>query len=105
MFPIQDSDLGRIVRRIGRPDGDNIVALRTDPGYRPLSPEEALIQWMLDLPEAAAIDKAARYALRVVDADRQANPDIRQFCEYLRQAIVASEMPLAPSRSGRKRRH
>ena len=105
MVPIQDSDIGRILRRMGRPEGTNIVALRTDPECRPLSPEEALIQWMLDLPQGAAIDKAARYALRVVHADHRTSPDIRRFCDYLRQAIVASEMPLVPGRNGRKRRH
>ncbi|MCY6383189.1 hypothetical protein [Hoeflea prorocentri] len=103
MFPVQDSDIGRIVRRIGRPDGTNIVALRKDRSYRPLSAEEALIQWMLDLPTGAAIDKAARYALRVVDAGPAMSPDVQLFCDYLRQAIEASQIPVSPNRRRRRR--
>lgn len=101
---IQDSsDLGRLVRRIGKRDGTNVIELREDSASRPLSAEEALVSWLLDLPEGAAVPKAARYALRHLEAASAGSPEVERFCGYLRQAIVAaSQTPV--SRRGRRRR-
>ena len=90
MHPIQDnSDLGRLVRRIGKPDETNVVAFRKGPRYEPLSAEQALVYWMLNLPDAAGVAQAARYALRHADARADNSPEVARFCDYLRQSITA----------------
>jgi|GEM_PF-6819778 len=94
MVPIPDhSDLGALLRLIEKPDLSNVVALRPDCGVRPLTPEEALIRWMLNLPDAAAVARAADYALRVIDCGATNPPKIETFCAYLRQAMVAEPSP------------
>ncbi|WP_136657998.1 hypothetical protein [Nitratireductor sp. XY-223] len=105
MHPIQDnSDLGQLLRRIGRPDETNVVAFRKGRRYEPLSAEQALIYWMLNLPEAAGIGRAARYALRHADAGSEDNPEVERFCDYLRQAITADGAVPPPRRRSRRGR-
>lgn len=105
MFPMQDnSDLGRLVRRIGMPDTGNIVDLHKDGSGRPISAEEALVSWMLDLPEGAAVPKAARYALRHLETAGAKSTEVERFCAYLRQAMVAGSRAPTLRRGGRRRR-
>lgn len=99
-----DSDLGRLVRRIGRRDRTNVIELRNDGCSVCLSAEEALVSWMLDLPDGAAIKKAARYALRHADAGSANSPEVELFCFYLRQAMVAAGHTQRRRRCGRRRR-
>ncbi|MEX3011880.1 hypothetical protein [Hoeflea sp. TYP-13] len=105
MRPMQDSsDLGRLVRRIGKPDRANVVAIRKDRSFEPLSAEEALVCWMLDLPDDAAIPKAARHALRYADAGSANSPEVERFCGYLRQAMTAAGNSPRLRRGGRRSR-
>lgn len=105
MHPIQDnSDLGQLVRRIGKPDETNVVAFRKGPRYEPLSAEQALVYWMLNLPDAAGVAQAARYALRHADAGADNSPEVERFCDYLRQAITADGDTPPPRRRSRRSR-
>ena len=105
MHPLQDnSDLARLVRRIGRRGGDKVVDLFKDGSIAPLSPEEALVMWMLDLPEDAAVAKAARYALRHLETAGAKSAEVERFCTYLRQAMVAGSKTPKLRRGGRRRR-
>jgi hypothetical protein len=106
MHPMQDnSDIARLVRRIGRRNLENVVGLH-EPGLaRSLSAEEALVSWMLDLPDGASIGTAARYALRHADAGHANSAEVERFFGYLRQAVgCAGAMPHAPRRRARRRR-
>ena len=104
MHPMQDnSDVARLVRRIGRDDADNGIGL---PGRRgaTLSAEEALVSWMLDLPDGASIGTAARYALRHADAGIANSAEVERFFGYLRQAAEhAGRMPPGRRRKSRRR--
>ncbi|MCP4314961.1 MAG: hypothetical protein GY789_02700 [Hyphomicrobiales bacterium] len=105
MHPMQDSsDLGRLVRRIGRRDTKNVIELHSDGCSVTLSAEEALVSWMLDLPDGAAITKAARYALRHADAGSANSAEVERFCGYLRQAMMAAGRTQRIRRGGRRRR-
>jgi hypothetical protein len=105
MHPIQDhSDLGELVRKISAPDLTNVVHLRSDCAVKPLTPEEALVHWMLDLPDDAAVCRAADYALRHIDGGADNSPQIDRLCDYLRQVVTAQPAP-AGQRRGRRQRH
>ena len=105
MHPMQDnSDMARLVRRIGRNEDDTVVALPGCGLAMPLSAEEALVSWMLDLPDGATISTAARYALRHADAGSANSPEVERFFGYLRQAMdYAGRMPPGPKRRSRRR--
>ena len=105
MHPIQDSsELARLVRRIGRRDTENVVELHGDGDSARLSAEEALVCWMLDLPDGAAVTKAARYALRHMDAGSANSAEVERFCGYLRQAMVTNSRAPKLRRGGRRGR-
>ncbi|MEM9104435.1 MAG: hypothetical protein AAGC96_02175 [Pseudomonadota bacterium] len=105
MHPMQDnSDVANLVRRIGRKEENNVVALPGRGVAMPLSAEEALVSWMLDLPDGATISTAARYALRHADAGSDNSPEVERFFRYLRQAVdYAGRMPPSPDRRTRRR--
>ncbi len=104
--PIQDDcDLGVLVRRLGLPDTKNVVSLGDNDPVRALTPEEALVHWILDLPDRAAVDRAAEYALRTIDRGDGNTPEIDRLCTYLRQAKLAGAAPVLPAvRDGKSRR-
>ncbi len=105
MHPMQDkSDVAMLVRRIGKDQTDNVVGLPGRNFATPLSAEEALVSWMLDLPDGASISTAARYALRHADAGSANSPEVERFFRYLRQAVdYAGRMPPSPNRRSRRR--
>ncbi len=86
-----DCDLGELVRSMAAPDTTNLVQIHDHDSVRSLTPEEALVQWILDLPDDAAVDRAAEYALRTIDGGRRNSPELAKLCDYLRQAKVAGE--------------
>lgn len=99
-----NSDLAMLVRRIGRSEDDNVVALPGRGHAVPLSAEEALVSWMLDLPDGATISTAARYALRHADTASTNSPEVERFFRYLRQAVdYAGRIPPTPDRRSRRR--
>ena len=102
--PIQDNcDLRLLVHSMATPDTTNVVTLLEDETVRSLTPEEALVQWILDLPDEAAVDRAAEYALRAIDGGADNSPQLDKLCDYLRQAKVAgTEAPVRRSRSNRR---
>ena len=100
--PIQDDcDLGLLVRRMAAPDTTNVVPLHEDEDVRSLTPEEALVEWILDLPDEAAVDRAAEYALRTIDSGDDNTPQLDKLCDYLRQAKGA-EAPVRRQRRSRR---
>ncbi|MEM6463661.1 MAG: hypothetical protein AAF724_17280 [Pseudomonadota bacterium] len=114
---MQDSsDLGRLVRRMRQPANEptsgpgngpangNVIAFKTADAERPLSAEEALVTWMLDLPDSAAIETAARYALRHLAHGLNRSPEVERFCRYLRQAEACAAEEAKPRRHGRRGR-
>ncbi len=103
-YPIQDDcDLGILVRSLAPTDTTNVVTLHDDETVRSLTPEEALVQWILDLPDEAAVDRAAEYALRAIDGGARNSPQLDKLCDYLRQAkVAAAEAPVRRSRSNRR---
>lgn len=95
-----DCDLGFLVRRLEAPDTGNVVTMHGDGSVWALTPEEALVHWILDLPDGASIDRAAEYALRAIDRGTGNSPPVDRLCGYLRQARVAAS---APRRQVRRR--
>lgn len=94
--------MARLVRRIGRYNGDNVVNLPEC--AEALSAEEALVSWMLDLPDGASIGTAARYALRQADSAAANCAEVERFFGYLRQTVdYARHVPQAPRRRSRRR--
>jgi len=93
-----DCDLGELVRSMAAPDTTNVVQIHDHDSVRSLTPEEALVQWILDLPDDAAVDRAAEYALRTIDGGRRNSPELAKLCDYLRQAKVAGGRALLLSK-------
>lgn len=96
-------ELGQLVRRLELPDTDNVVPLGRDAMVTALTPEEALIQWVLDLPDGTSVSRAAEYALRIIDRGDANPPSVDRLCAYLRQARVAGSAPRIRSRRHRRR--
>lgn len=95
--PMQDnSDVAMLVRRIG---ANGLCGPLTA-----LSAEEALVCWMLDLPDRASVVTAARYVLRHADAGPANSAEVERFFGYLRQTIAfGGHTP--PSRRRTRRRN
>ena len=97
-----NSDMARLVRRMSGHNGDNVVSLSER--AEALSAEEALVSWMLDLPDGASIGTAARYALRQADVADARCAEVERFFGYLRQTVdCAGRVTPVPGRRSRRR--
>ncbi len=104
MYPMQDhSELGMLVRRIDMVNPGNIINFGCSTLLVPVSPEDALVSWMLDLPEGAVVSTAAIHALRHVDRGTDNSAGVQLFCDYLKAAIEVQAVP-SRRRNGRARK-
>lgn len=104
MYPMQDhSELGMLVRRLNLINAGNVVNFDSAGLVKSISAEDALVSWMLDLPDGSVVSKAAFHALKHVDRGPENSAAVQLFCDYLKMAMEA-EVVSPRRRNGRTRK-